>query len=203
MWQQRVIEVGERLPRRGNSLTRWFGKQLLWLLGWRITGSLPNVAKAVVVGAPHTSNRDGLVGAAAILALGLRVYVMAKASLFRWPLGGLLRFLGGLPVNRQTATGLVEASIQQFNDHEALLLGMAPEGTRHRATQWRSGFYHIAYRAGVPVIVVVLDYAKKEVRLPLVLWPSGDLEADMVRIMGCYRGVQPAHPERLSESLRD
>lgn len=201
--RQRVIDVGDLLPRRGNKLSAWCGTQLLWLLGWRVTGNLPNLPKAVVIGAPHTSNRDGLVGAAAILALRLRIYVMVKASLFRGPFGGLLRFLGALPVNRQATTGLVDASVQQFKDHEALLLGIAPEGTRHRATKWKNGFYHIAHSAGVPIIVVVLDYANKEVRLPLVLWPSGDLEADMPRIMDCYYGVLPARPERLSEPLRD
>jgi 1-acyl-sn-glycerol-3-phosphate acyltransferase len=175
----------------------------MWLLGWRVVGKLPNQEKALLIGAPHTSNCDGLVGAAAILALRLRIGIMAKDNLFRWPFGYMWRFLGVIPVDRNSPHGLVGASVQQFAEHQQLFLGMTPEGTRKEAEKWKTGFYHIASQARLPIVVVVLDYGRKEIRLPLILQPSGDIEADMQRIFSCYRGVVPARPERLSTPLRE
>jgi 1-acyl-sn-glycerol-3-phosphate acyltransferase len=200
---QRIIEVGDQVPRRGNAFSAWVGRVLLWLLGWRIIGSLPDASKAVVIGAPHTSNRDGLVAAGVILALRLRITIMAKDKLFRGPFGFFFRFLGGIPVDRNHPHGLVGASVEKFQEKDKLFLGMAPEGTRKGAEKWKTGFYQIALAARVPVVVAVLDFGKKELRLPLTLTPSGDLDADMQKILDCYRGVVPARPERLSVPLRE
>lgn len=199
---QRVIEVGDKVPKRGNAFFVWLGKLVLWLLGWRIVGEIPNVPKAVVIGAPHTSNVDGLVAAASILALRLKLNVMAKAELFRWPFGYFWRFLGVIPVDRANAHGLVRASLQKFEERDQLFVGIAPEGTRKGAAKWKMGFYHIAKEAGVPVVVGVLDYGRKEVRLALTLFPGDDEVADMEKIMACYQSAQPARPERLSLPLK-
>lgn len=200
---QRTIDIGEKVPKRGNAFSAWLGRFLLWLLGWRVTGAIPNTPKVMVIGAPHTSNMDGVVGGAAILALGLRISIMVKDSLFRWPLGGFWKYLGLIPVDRSHSNGVVGASAQAFAERDALFLGMAPEGTRHNADTWRTGFYHIAVQAQVPIVVCVLDYGKKELRIDLTLTPSGDQEADMKTILACYKGVTPARPERLSRPLRE
>lgn len=199
---QRIIDVGDQVPRRGNAFFAWLGLMLLRLMGWRVVGALPNVSKAVVIGAPHTSNRDGLVAAGVILALRLRITIMAKDNLFRGPFAFFFRFLGAIPVERDHPHGLVGASAEKFREKDKLFLGMAPEGTRKGAEKWKTGFYQIALAAQVPIVVAVLDFGKKEVRLPLTLIPSGDQAADMQAIMACYKGVVPARPERLSAPLR-
>jgi len=201
--QQRVTDIEDRLPRQGNAFTRWLGHFLLWLIGWRITGSLPNVPKAVVIGAPHTSNYDGLLALASILALGVRINVLAKHTLFNGLGGVILRFLGCIPVNRQAAHGLIEESARKFDEHDELFLGMAPEGTRKAAERWKKGFYLIAHKAQVPIVVAVLDYGKKEVRLPLTLYPAGNYEADLQKILACYGGAKAAKNEWLSLPLRE
>lgn len=195
--------IGEQVPRRGNALARWLGSRLLARLGWRITGAFPDVPQAVVIGAPHTSNWDGVFGIAAVLALRLRITLMGKDSLFRGPAGPVLRWLGLIPVDRRSAAGVVAQSVAKFREKPQLLLGIAPEGTRKGASEWKSGFYRIAVEAQVPIVVAVFDYGAREVRLPLTLYPSGDFDADMARILACYRGVQPKRPARLSQPLRE
>lgn len=200
---QRLIDVGDKVPQRGNAFSAWLGRLLLRLLGWRVTGELPDVRQAVIIGAPHTSNKDGIVAAAVILALRVRIEIMVKDNLFRWPIAGLLRWLGLIPVNRRSAHGLVYQSVAQFRQRPQLFLGMAPEGTRKQASKWKMGFYHIAQEAGLPIVVAVLDYGKKEARLALTLMPSGDEDADMARIMACYKGAKAARDERLSTPLKE
>lgn len=193
---------GAAVPRRGNRFFQWLGTAVLHAMGWRITGTFPDVPKAVVIGAPHTSNQDGVIAVAAVLALRLRIVLMGKHSLFRGPFGPVLRWFGLIPVDRTSAAGVVEQSVARFREREQLFLGMAPEGTRHGAEEWKTGFYRIAVNAGVPIMVAVLDYGKREVRLPLTFMPCGDVDADMQRILECYRGVMPKRPERLSRPLR-
>ncbi|MEY1661833.1 lysophospholipid acyltransferase family protein [Isoalcanivorax beigongshangi] len=194
--------IGAQVPRRGNGLTRWLGIWLLKLIGWRIVGQLPNVPKAVVIGAPHTSNYDGIVAAGVILALQVRITLMAKSSLFRGPLGPLVRWLGCIPIRRDSREGVVAQTLAAFDAHPQLFLGLAPEGTRHAATAFRSGFYHIAEQGQLPIVVAVIDYGRKELRFADCFVPSGDQQADFVRIFEHYRHVTPRHPARLSAPLK-
>lgn len=193
---------GPSVPRRGNRFFQWLGTVFLHLLGWRITGQFPDVPKAVIIGAPHTSNWDGVLAVAAVLALRLRIVLMGKHSLFKGPFAPLLRWLGLIPIDRSSAAGVVDQSVSRFREREQMFLGMAPEGTRHSAQEWKTGFYRIACDAGVPIVLAVLDYGKREIRLPLTFMPSGDLDADMDKILTCYRGIVPRRPERLSLPLR-
>jgi 1-acyl-sn-glycerol-3-phosphate acyltransferase len=195
--------LGAKVPRRGNALTQALGLLLLRLTGWRITGRFPDVPKAVVILAPHTSNRDGFIVAMVILALRLRVGLMAKDSLFRPPIGGFFRWLGGIPVHRDSSRNLVEQTVDAYAEREQLWLGMSPEGTRTGADAWRSGFYHIARQAQIPIAVVALDYGRKELRVADTIHTSADQEADMQRILACFRGVQGRHRGRLSKPLAD
>lgn len=195
------IHVGPRVPRRGNALSRGLGALVLRLLGWRIVGELPDVPKLVVIVAPHTSNRDGVVGIAAVLALGLRMTLLGKHTLFRGPFGAFMRWLGAVPVNREQGGGVVATSLEKFREREQMFLGMAPEGTRHAPEEWKTGFWHIASQAGVPILVVGFDYGRRQVRILKTLTP-GTLEHDMHVILECYRGIVPARPERLSRPLR-
>ncbi|MDP2227248.1 MAG: 1-acyl-sn-glycerol-3-phosphate acyltransferase [Moraxellaceae bacterium] len=168
-----------------------------------MTGDFPNEPKAVLIVAPHTSNYDGRVVVSALLALGMRVSFFVKHTAFRWPVAGLMRWFGALPVNRESSQDLVGFSASKFSEKNELLLAMAPEGTRDSSPAFKSGFYWIARQAGVPVIVIGFDYGRREVRILKTLAPSGDPERDLPDILACYRGITPRHPERLSLPLRE
>lgn len=195
--------LGPLTPRRGTPFSQRLGEAWLRLIGWKITGTPPTVPKAMFIGAPHTSNRDGFVAAATILALRLRITVMAKAELFKGPLGSFFRWAGVMPVYRATSRGgQVEQVIERFQSSESIYIGIAPEGTRHASPAWKTGFYHMAVKAGVPIVPFVLDFGRKELRIHPAFQPTGDQEADMAYLMSLYRGVIPADPSRLSLPLR-
>jgi 1-acyl-sn-glycerol-3-phosphate acyltransferase len=149
----------------------------------------------VLIVAPHTSNIDFFLGLAPLFALGLRLSFMAKSSLFWEPLGTYLRWLGGVPIDRSATVGFVEAAIKQFNERDQFILVITPEGTRTRVNRWRSGFYHIARGASVPILPVVFDYGKKEFRFEKLLWPSEDIEADTKVLRSIYHASQARIPE--------
>lgn len=186
----RVPDLPPSLPRRGNALTRALGRALLALAGWRIEGAIPDRAKLVAIVAPHTSNWDFVLGIAAVFALGLRVRFLGKHSLFRPPLGWLMRWLGGTPVVRETPQGAVAAAVEMMAREPRVLLGLAPAGTRTRGAPWRSGFYHIAVVGQAPILPVAFDYGRKAVRLFPLLEPGGNYEADLARLQALYDGVR-------------
>lgn len=190
-------------PRRHGRFSRRAARFLLRLLGWQVKGDIPNVAKCVVIGAPHTSNFDGLYALPALLAMDLKVSILGKQSLFAVPgVAALMRWLGVVPLDRSNAGGVVEASIDTFRRHGQLFLGIAPEGTRRAATQWKSGYWRIARGAGVPILPAVLDYGRKEIRFLPLFHPGEDFAADQAALIALYRGVPPKHPGRLSLPLR-
>lgn len=202
MTDSRLIDLGPDVPRRGNAFSRGLFHLLLRLMGWRITGTFPDVRKAVLIVAPHTSNWDGVMTVVASFALGLRISFFVKHSAFRFPFGGLMRFFGALPVNREDSRNLVAYSAAKLREKEQLLLSVAPEGTRDTADSWKTGFYWIAHEANVPIVCIAFDYPTKEVRIVGHLTPTGDLEGELPRILDFYRGITPRHPDRLSAPLR-
>jgi 1-acyl-sn-glycerol-3-phosphate acyltransferase len=168
---------------------RGLGRLYLRLSGWRVEGRIPGAAKAVVIAAPHTSNWDLPLMLAVSYELGIRPAWLGKLELFRWPFGGLMRWLGGLPVDRRIRQNLVHQAVASFDAVERLYLVIPPSGTRSRATHWKSGFYHIARGARVPIACAFLDYRRRVGGIGPVLAPSGDLVADMARIRAFYAGV--------------
>lgn len=190
-----------QLPRRGNALTSLIGRLILSLFGWKVTGPLPNVPKAVLIGGPHTSNWDGVVTLAAMAMLRLDGRVMIKDSAFVGPLGSLLRWLGAMPIDRNSARDVVQQTVDQLNAQERFIVIVSPEGTRGGASHWKSGFWRIASGAGVPIIVATADHRKKEVCFPGLVIPTEDMAADMNQVLEFYRGVEPRHPDRLSAPL--
>ena len=190
------------LPVRGNRLTRMLGRLVLALGGWRIAGKPPQVAKLVCIVAPHTSNWDFVIGIAAVFALGLDVRWLGKHTLFRGPAGPLMRWLGGIPVDRSAPHGYSVELSRLFRRSERLLLGIAPEGTRSRVERWRSGFYAIATAAEVPIVLCYLDYSEKVAGFGPVVIPSGDPQRDMEHIGAFYRGVHAKRPDRFSPVVR-
>lgn len=171
---------------------------LLWFRhsGWRAVGTFPPNRKFVIMGASHTSNWDFLVFLGTVHALGRQVRFVGKKSLFRWPMGGFMRALGGVPVDRNSPQDLVSQIIDQFAVHDDFLLIVAPEGTRAATTHWRTGFYQIALKAGVPIVCAGPDYPAKLGVIGPVIHPTGDYAADMRPAFDFFRGLHPKHPER-------
>ena len=152
----------------------------MWAGGWSFAGTVPDLPKAVLIVAPHTSNWDFVIGAAGMLALDLNLRFLGKHTLFRGPMGVIMRLLGGIPVDRaQPGGGVVEEMGGRFKTSDHLLLAIAPEGTRGEVTRWKTGFHQIARAAGVPILAVALDYGRRQIRFRELFTASPDLEADV------------------------
>lgn len=173
--------------RSGNRFSRWIGRTVLRLGGWTMTGDFPDERKMVILVAPHSSAWDAVWGLAAKVALGLRIVVIGKQELFRWPLGWLLRRFGAIPVDRAKAHGVVEMVAERFAQAQTMWFILAPEGTRKRVEHWKTGFWHIACRADVPVLCAYFHYPDRTIGIGPLLRMSGNLKADMARIREIYR----------------
>jgi 1-acyl-sn-glycerol-3-phosphate acyltransferase len=172
----------------------------LRLSGWRVEAALPPQAPCVLIGAPHTSNWDFPLLLVAILDLGLDLKWMGKHTLFRTPWGPLMRWLGGIAVNRTQNNNLVASTVQAFADNPGLIVCIPPEGTRSKVQRWRSGFYHIAVGAGVPILLSVIDAEHKTLRVLGEYRPSGiNPEHEIHAIQQFYRGYRGLRPERAFE----
>jgi 1-acyl-sn-glycerol-3-phosphate acyltransferase len=176
-------------------VARSLARLFLWLYGWKVEGSLPPSVKGVAIAAPHTSNWDLPFMLAVSFQLGVRPSWLGKRELFRWPFGRFMRWLGGLPVDRGTRSNLVAQVVERFEDVDRLFLVIPPSATRGRASHWKSGFYHIARGAGVPILCAFLDYGRKVGGIGPVLRPTGEVRADMELIRTFYAGVAGLHPE--------
>jgi 1-acyl-sn-glycerol-3-phosphate acyltransferase len=196
------MRIGASVPRRGNAFSRWLGRILIRLMGWRIGGEIPDLPKMVLIGAPHTSNMDGVMALMTLTALGLRSGTMIKDTAFKGVMGPLLRWFGAIPINRKSPKGVVEQSVDAFDSSPALLLLIAPEGTRSGAAEWKRGFYHIAHGAHAPILAGAIDYERKIVTFGPPLFTSGDYPADFRKLMDFYsRYSSPRHAERLSKPM--
>ena len=191
-----IAETGDAVPRRGNWLTRAIAQTLFRGAGWRYEGTWPNLSKFVIVGGPHTSSWDFILTMAIMFTAGIRLSWLAKHTFVEGPFGRVWRWLGGVPVNRTASHGLVAQLAQEFRSREALVLALSPEGTRSRVQEWKTGFYHIATEAEVPIVPVIADYGRKVVKLAQPIWPSGDLEADLAQIQALYRGIAGKNPQQ-------
>jgi 1-acyl-sn-glycerol-3-phosphate acyltransferase len=171
-----------------NALLRGFSLAFLKMTGWTVEGSLPPQAtRSVFIAAPHTSNWDLPYTLMVAFALRLNPYWMGKQSIFKAPFGGLMRWLGGIPVNRAQSSNLVAASADAIRAADGpLQLIVPPEGTRSKTRYWKTGFYYIARTAQVPIVMAYMDYATKRSGLGPLFQPTGDIEADMTAIKAFY-----------------
>jgi 1-acyl-sn-glycerol-3-phosphate acyltransferase len=175
---------------------RMLAKLFLRVAGWRLEGTIPaDLQRAVVIAFPHTTNWDLPYMLAVSWALGIRVSWLGKQELFRRPFGGLMRWLGGVPVDRSRRSNLVEQAAERLRTTDRLFLVIPPSGTRSRARHWKSGFYHVARSARVPVVCAFLDYERKAGGVGPIFIPSADLGADMERLRVFYRDIRGKYPE--------
>jgi 1-acyl-sn-glycerol-3-phosphate acyltransferase len=189
-----VLPLPPNAPRaRRKRFARWLGRTVLRLGGWRMAGAFPDIPKLVLIGAPHSSNWDGIWGFAAKLALGLDIRILGKHQLFRGPLGPLMRVLGVIAVNRDAPQGLVEQIAQRMREAERYWFGIAPEGTRTPVAQWKTGFWKIARAADVPVLPVYFHYPDRVIGVGELFTTSDDMHADLARLRAWYRPWQGRH----------
>ncbi len=173
----------------------WIGRFYLRLMGWTLRGQKPAYKKYLILAAPHTSNWDVPLMLAMSYVYGVRLSWIGKHSLFRGPWGLLLRRVGGVPVDRRARHNAVQQMVDEFADREEFCLAITPEGTRGRADYWKSGFYHIALGAGVPIVLGLLDYREKVGGLFEAIHATGDVRADMDRIRAFYMTAAGKHPQ--------
>ncbi len=189
--------LSERLPVSGGSR---FARALLRAAGWELVFDGLPARQGILIAYPHTSNWDFVVGVLAKWALGFQFAFWGKDSLFRVPVfGRWLRWLGGIPVDRFNASGIVTDMVARFRQAQAdgqfLWLALAPEGTRGYQPHWRSGFYQVAVQAGVPLGLAFFDYRRKRIGVQSFLRLCGDRAADLAAIASAYDGVIGRHPE--------
>ena len=169
-------------------LLKRFSRLVLRVAGWKISGEMPShCPKSVIIAAPHTSNWDFPYTLLAAFALGLNIHWMGKIQIFRFPFSGLMRWLGGIAVDRSKSSNTVSASADTLRQAVGQLhIVIPPEGTRSQSRQWKTGFYHIALQAQVPIVLGFLDFGSKTAGLGPAVIPTGDLDADMVSIKKFY-----------------
>ncbi len=181
---------------QSHASVRSFARALLKLAGWRIEMQDPGTSRYVVIGYPHTSNWDFMVTLLFMLAEGVPIRLIGKASLFRGPVGVIMRALNAIPVDRSKRNNLVDQVAELFAQHEALIIGISPEGTRRKSPRWRTGFYYMALKAQVPIVLAFLDYGNKVCGFGPSFMPTGDIEADFAFIREFYSGITGKNPDQ-------
>lgn len=177
-----------------------FSKWILKVLGWKTLVIVEEPKKSIICVAPHTSNWDFLIGQLYYSALGRKSSFLMKKSWFFFPIGNLLRGLGGIPIDRSKSTSVTDQLAEEFKKRDTLHLAITPEGTRSLVQKWKMGFYHIAVKANVPIQLAYFDYGKKEMGITEIIYPSGDEKADLKKIFDYYKNVEARFPEKFNLS---
>jgi len=174
---------------------------ILKLLGWKVYGQLPeNAKKCVLVEAPHTSNVDFIIGRLAFFQLGIKAKFLIKKELFFPPLGFILKKLGGIPIDRSRSNKVIDYVATLLKNSDELVVVITPEGTRKYNPNWKKGFYFIALKAKVPIVLAYIDYRKKEGGIGKVIYPSGNFERDFAEITEFYIDKTAKYPEKFNLS---
>jgi len=173
---------------------------LLKTLRWKAVGTLPKQNKYIIIVAPHTSNWDVFYGF--ILAFNLKIDArfLAKKELFRWPFAPIIKWLGGIAIDRSSHSNIVDKIVKIFNENEKFVLAIAPEGTRHKVDYWKSGFYHIAKEANIPIVLAFIDYGTKTGGAGPLLYPSADINKDIITIRNFYLNKKGKNKDQTSHA---
>jgi len=185
------------LPQRGSAFTRWIGRVMLAMIGYKVIGQFPSHPKLILLGTPHTSNWDLLLAMGMRFATGAHYNWMMKKEAFVWPFGPLWKRMGGIPIDRKAAQDVTQQTADWFNASEAAYLGITPSGTRAKIDRYKKGYLRIAHAANVPVFICGVDSRRKALVLDKV-WPlTGDIDADNAEIKAYidanYSGIKPAN----------
>lgn len=184
---------------QSSRLVQKIAQFVLRVIGWRTHVIPPPTSRYVLIGAPHTSNWDFLVVLLLMAAESIPIRIIGKDSLFRGPMGVFMRSLGAIPANRKERTNLVDQIAAKFDEYDELIIGISPEGTRKKAARWRTGFYYIALKAEVPIVMAYFDYGNKVCGLGPSLEPTGDIQADFMIIRDFYSEIVGKYPHKQGE----
>ncbi len=180
----------------GGILFRTMGKLWMKIMGWKFEGEFPADTKFVLIGAPHTSNWDLPHLLATASQMGIKVHWLGKDAIFKWPFAGVMRKLGGLPIDRSKSNSAVDQTVAVFKEREEFYLVVPPEGTRGKVKYWKTGFYYIAHGADVPIVLGFMDYSRKVAGVGPAIRTTGDYEADMKAIRSFYAQVKGKYPDK-------
>ena len=187
-------ELPDAAPKRNERKGQQIGTGVMNLLGWQVVGRYPDVPKLIIAGGPHTSYWDGIIAFSTVVSLDLDVRVIAKKPLFRGPMGYVMNWLHAIPVRQDTPEGTVDQMVQEFGRRDQLVVGVAPEGTRSKVEHWRTGFYRIDEKSGVPILTIALDYKTRRVVVGPTIIPSGNVKADFQKMWSFMRKATPKNP---------
>ncbi|HBG82868.1 MAG TPA: acyltransferase [Acinetobacter radioresistens] len=186
-------------------MLRKIAEYSLGLMGWETDNQWPQgLEQCVMIAAPHTSNWDAVYARLALKVLGVNVRITIKDSYMKFPLGPFVRAMGGIGIDRspkkegQARASMVQLMADLFKEHPHLVMLVTPEGTRAKQENWKTGFYHIAMTAGVPIALAYMDYQKKRAGVGKIIYPTGNYEQDMQEIMQFYANIEPKFPEKFS-----
>lgn len=168
------------------------------ILGWKYRIETPEYDKCIICAAPHTSNWDFIIGKLFYKAIGRKTYFMMKSDWFFFPLGGVFKSIGGIPVDRSRKNSLVDQMVKKINDTDKITIAITPEGTRSANPNWKKGFYYIALKAGIPILLFGIDYRTKTIVSDKVVIPTGDIEKDMAEIKQYYTRFSGRYPEKFA-----
>lgn len=199
----KIPKVSTNVPKMGNRFTRILGASLLKIMGWKIEGTVPNRPKMLLTAAPHTSNWDFIIAMSAMLAMGLKLSFIMKKEAFFWPFKGLFVKLGGVSVDRNQASDVVQQLSNWFDQSDQAWLAITPEGTRKKVDRWKTGFLRISTAVKVPVLLMAWDYPSKTLHCLAEFKPSGNIEADMAVIRGIYNQYRGRHRDRESDPIEE
>jgi 1-acyl-sn-glycerol-3-phosphate acyltransferase len=187
--------IPDCIPTRKYGVLHSMAKKILAWCGWTIKGELPTQPKLIVAVAPHTSNWDFFIGIAVMFSLQLKVSFLGKASIFRWPVKSILTAIGGIAVDRNNSHGVVGQIVQEVERNDKFILGLAPEGTRSKTTEWKTGFLHIAKQANIPIVPVSFDFVKKEIFFHPAVYISGDIKQELTEFKQIFTDVCAKNPQ--------
>ena len=180
----------------GKIVMRQLAMLIFRFTGWKPAGKRPDLPTYVIIAAAHTSYWDFLYAICLALILSVKPFIMMKASWFRWPISPFLRWLGAIPVDRSKSTGFVTRAIQAFRSNPRMTLVVPPSGTRRKVMYWKTGFYHIARGANVPIVLGYLDYRRRIGGIGPVFHPTGNIKADMKIIQDFYADIEGKYPKQ-------
>lgn len=182
-----------------------FMRLLSWLVlklgGWKVVNVAPDTGSYLIIAAPHTSNWDFPLGIAIAFHLRLKVYFIAKHTLFNGFAGPIMRWLGGVPLNRGASKNFVDASVEIYANSENLIFAIAPEGTRSSVGRWKTGFYHMAKGANVPLALAYFDFSKRIGGIGKMLNTTKNIDADMQAIADFYEPVMGKYPNNFNPDI--
>jgi len=171
-------------------------KFILWLFGWKVVKNEIKEKSYVIVAAPHTSNWDFIIARFGVSSVGIPQKVLMKKEMFFFPLKYLLNALGAMPIDRKGSLKMVDYIIELFKKKDDFIFSISPEGTRSHVEKWKTGFYHIATKANVPLVFGRLDYKKKVLEFSNVFYPTGDFSKDFVEIVNYFSGAEGFYPKK-------